>query len=308
MTTHPFNALAIGQYTQSPNNRLNCYFNGINAIQKVKSFFLVGNNSSFQSKKPISVETKTETSVKVRTKYAVKTVFLMRTNHCMGCFLKSRFLESIKRRMGKQKPPISGIKLKDYFLSSLASFSRQVAITQAEKLVFSFLDCSSIRSINSWGKRIAFLSDLLFLLPVAIFIPKRCLLVCRHYTRSLNNKKGLTCAYTIKYSEHTPDKFIRLKTAMPRSAVTLSRHLTTITLNEVMIMANRYDSAHLCARQSKLFKFYDLSMAQVVQITATTERQARKSLGKSSLIFIARIRLYPVIERARSFGGYHYEQ
>ncbi|MFQ1000217.1 host cell division inhibitor Icd-like protein, partial [Gilliamella sp. BG6] len=90
---------------------------------------------------------------------------------------------------------------------------------------------------------------------------------------------------------------------MPRSAVTLSRHLTTITLNEVMIMANRYDSAHLCARQSKLFKFYDLSMAQVVQITATTERQARKSLGKSSLIFIARIRLYPVIERARSFGG-----
>ena len=61
-------------------------------------------------------------------------------------------------------------------------------------------------------------------------------------------------------------------------------------------------------RETKLFKFYDLSMAQVVQITATTERQARKSLGKSSLIFIARIRLYPVIEDTRSFGGYHYGQ
>jgi hypothetical protein len=227
MTIHSFNALAIGQYTQAPNNLLNCYFNGINAIQKVKSFFLVGNNSSFQSKKPISVETKTETSVKVRTKYAVKTVFLMRTNHCMGCFLKSRFIESIKRRMGKQIPPISGIKLKDYFLSNLASFSRQVAITQAEKLVFSFLDCFSIRSINSWGKRIAFLSDLLFLLPVAIFIPKRCLLVCRHYTRSLNNKKDLMCAHTTKYSEHTPNEFIRLKKQSPDVIATLSRDLTT---------------------------------------------------------------------------------
>lgn len=57
----------------------------------------------------------------------------------------------------------------------------------------------------------------------------------------------------------------------------------------------------------KLYKFYDLSTAQVVQTTATTERQARKSLGKSSLIFIARIRLYPVIEDTRSFGGYSHE-
>ena len=357
---------------------------------------------------------------------------MRRKTHCMGLNFKCWFCQSIKRRMGKQKPPISGIKLKDYFLSSLASFSRQVAITQAEKLVFSFWDCSSIRSINSWGKRIAFLSDLLFLLPVAIFIPKRCLLVCRHYTRSLNNKKGLTCAHTIKYSEHTPDEFIRLKKQSPEVLPTLSRDLTTITLNEVMIMANRYDSAHLRAEQSKLLKFYDLSIidknrlhefqnlgyinlalakssvrigtlnsylathdalsvffcvnarahlfiksfsmvalvghpkgwlghqvtsssnpanvtaneigtssgdyvnhyleavimtttpnpivstqklfkfydlltAQVLQTTATTERQARKSLGKQSLIFIARIRLTPIIEQARTWGGYSHE-
>lgn len=90
----------------------------------------------------------------------------------------------------KLMPLLGGIKLKDYFLSNLASFSRQIAMTQAEKLVFSFLACSSICSIRSWGKRIAFLSDLLFLLPVAIFIPKKYLLVCKHYTRSLNNKKG----------------------------------------------------------------------------------------------------------------------
>lgn len=41
----------------------------------------------------------------------------------------------------------------------------------------------------------------------------------------------------------------------------------------------------------KLFKFYDLSTAQVIETTATTERQARKNLGKQPLIFIARIRL-----------------
>ncbi|WP_255307311.1 hypothetical protein [Gilliamella sp. Nev3-1] len=232
MTTCSFNTLA----TQSLNNRLNCYFDGINATKKIKSFFLISNNSSFQSKNYFNgSQCKNAHSVRSENR------FLMRTNHYMGLNFKSRFLESIKRRMGKQIPPISGIKLKDYFLSSLASFSRQVAITQAEKLVFSFLDCSSIRSINSWGKRIAFLSDLLFLLPVAIFIPKRCLLVCRHYTRSLNNKKGLTCAHTIKYSEHTPDEFIRLKKQSPDVLATLSRDLTT-NIKRSNAMANSNDT------------------------------------------------------------------
>ncbi|AHN25849.1 hypothetical protein GAPWK_1272 [Gilliamella apicola] len=100
---------------------------------------------------------------------------------------------------------------------------------------------------------------------------------------------------------------VTTKKAIPRSGGTLSRDLTTITLNEVMIMANRYDSAHLRARQSKLYKFYDLSTAQVIQTTATTERQARKNLGKQSLIFIARIQITPIIERVRTWGGYSHE-
>ena len=68
----------------------------------------------------------------------------------------------------KLMPPFGGVKLKDYFLFDLASFSRQAASTQAEKLVFSFLACSSICSIRSWGKRITLVKDLLFLYPVAI--------------------------------------------------------------------------------------------------------------------------------------------
>ena len=65
-------------------------------------------------------------------------------------------------------PLLGGVKLKDYFLSNLASFSRQIAMTQAEKLVFSFLACSSICSINSCGKRMSLRFDLL--VSFAIFI------------------------------------------------------------------------------------------------------------------------------------------
>jgi hypothetical protein len=416
MTTHPFNALAIGQYTQALNNRLYCYFDGINAIQKVKSFFLVGNNSSFQPKDSISVKT----SVKVRTKYAVKTFFLMRTNHCMGLNFKSRFLESIKRKKGKQIPPISGIKLKDYFLFDLASFSRQASLTHELKLPLPAT--KSICASKSSSKRI-------------------CLVVLLE--RSKDFLSFLSCIGSYRYdklnlkgSYHYICNY--LKKAMPRSAGTLSRHLTTnikrsnamansndtlrpkngqpdlsnlisvlnlyqadiksskkhlhnlnhsgyidnalakskvrigtlnsylathdaqsvffcvnacahlfinissmvalvghpkgwlghqvtsssnpanVTANEIGTSSGDYVNHYLEAvtmttipirviSNQKLFKFYDLSTAQVVQTTATTEQQARKSLGKPSLIFIARIRLYPVIEQVQKFGGYHYE-
>lgn len=45
---------------------------------------------------------------------------------------------------------------------------------------------------------------------------------------------------------------------------------------------------------NKLFKFYDLSTTNVLETIATNENQARQNLGKQSLIFIARIRLYPI--------------
>jgi hypothetical protein len=194
MTTHPFNALAIGQYTQALNNRLYCYFDGINAIQKVKSFFLVGNEDL------IDINTGMRTCIKT---------------HYMGLNFKSRFLESIKRKKGKQIPPISGINLKDYSLFDLANFSRQVAITQAEKLVFSFLDCSSICSIKSWGKRIPLVKDLLFLYPVAISEIILINLVFKHYTLKNSIEKALTCIYTLFYSVHAPNEFIRLKKQSP---------------------------------------------------------------------------------------------
>ena len=203
------------------------------------------------------------------------------------------------------KEDLKGYKKGNYFLVGLASFSRQVVITQAEKLVFSFFACSSICSISSWGKRIAFVSDLLLIFPVAIICNLFTVLVFRHYTTKNENKKELTCYYTLLYSVITPNDYLGVKTTIPRSALTLSRDLTK-PLNGVMIMANRYDSAHLCAEQSKLFKFYDLKSTQILEIIATTERQARKNLGKQSLIFIARKRLSPTIKRTTNWGGYNY--
>ena len=409
MTTHPFNALAIGQYTQALNNRLNCYFNGINAIQKVKSFFLVGNNSSFQPKDSISMETQTEASVKVRTKYAVKTVFLMRTNHCMGLNFKSMFLESIKResrilitkfcqsikrKPRKQIPPKSGIKLVNYFLFGLVSFSRQAEITQAEKLVFSCVDylVSIPRDCNSF--RI-----ILFIQPASDSSPSSfCAfsIACRNSGSNLNWNGGLPRLFSVMCIDTPITSMIMclrvmthyhyiIKKTMPLSDTNTVEASNQTIKQEVMIMANRYDSAPLRAEQSKLFKFYDLSIidkkrlhefknlgyinlalakssvgcgslnqvadsyraqfgscsmrfnklqveavimtttpnpivstqklykfydlltAQVIQTTATTERQARKSLGKPSLIFIARIRLTPIIEQATTWGGYSHE-
>ncbi len=53
----------------------------------------------------------------------------------------------------------------------------------------------------------------------------------------------------------------------------------------------------------KLYKFYDPSTDQVVQSIALTEPQARKNLGKQSLIFIARIRIHSAVEHSATWGG-----
>ena len=304
MTTHPFNALAIGQYTQALNNRLYCYFDGINAIQKVKSFFLVGNNSSFQPKDSISMETQTEASVKVRTKYAVKTVFLMRTNHCMGLNLKCWFCQSIKRRMGKQIPPISGINLKDYFLSNLASFSRQVAITHT-KIKNRLHEFQNLGYINLALAKSSVRIGTLFILPathdaLSVFF---CVNTCaRLFIKSFS--MVALVGHPKGWLDSVGASSLNPANVTANEIETSSGDYLNNYLLEAVIMTTTLSSI---VSTQKLFKFYDLSTAQVIQTTATTERQARKILGKQSLIFIARIRITPIIERARTWGGYNHE-
>jgi hypothetical protein len=202
MTTHSFNTLAIGQHTQVLNNRLNCRFDGINATQKMKSFFLVSNEDL------IDINTRVRTCIKT---------------HCMRCFFKSGFCQSIKKRKGKQIPPISGINLKDYFLSNLASFSRQASLTHALKLPLPA--DKSICASKSSSKRI-------------------CLVVLLE--RSKDFLSFLSCIGSYRYdklnlkgSYHYICNY--LKKAMPRSAGTLSRHLTT-NIKRSNAMANSNDT------------------------------------------------------------------
>ena len=213
---------------------------------------------------------------------------MCRETHCIGLNLKCWFCQSIKRKTRKQIPPKSGIKIVNYSTNLIL----QAVLTQPEKDSLSFFACWLICSNRSSSKRICFI--VLFERSKSFFSFFSC----------IGNYQCDRLDYSGSY--HCIRNY--LKKAIPQSTDPTLRDLTTITLIEVMIMANSYDSACLRAEQSKLFKFYDLSTAQVIQTTATTERQARKNLGKQSLIFIARIRITPIIERARTWGGYSHEE
>ena len=426
MTTSLYNNLAIQMYPQPLNNRPVKRYGAI--FRHVREDF-------------IDITTR---------------ACMHRETHCMGLNFKSMFLESIKResrilitkfcqsikrKPRKQIPPKSGIKLVNYFLFGLVSFSRQAEITQAERLVFSCVDylVSIPRDCNSF--RI-----ILFIQPASDSSPSSfCAfsIACRNSGSNLNWNGGLPRLFSVMCIDTPITSMIMclrvmthyhyiIKKTMPRSDTNTVEASNQTIKQEVMIMANRYDSAHLRAEQSKLFKFYDLSIidkkrlhefqnlgyinlalakssvrigtlnystathdalsvffcvntcarlfiksfsmvalvghpkgwldsvgasssnpanvtaneigtssgdynnqpteavimtttpnpivstqklfkfydlstAQVIQTTATTEREARKSLGKQSLIFIARIRLTPIIERARTWGGYSHE-
>ena len=169
----------------------------------------------------------------------------------------------------------------------------QAVFTQPENDSPSFLACCWINSSRSSSKRIVCL--VLFERSLLLFAFFSCIGAV-HY-----DKLHFIGAVHYKSMYH--------KKQSPEVLPALSRDLTK-PLNEVMIMANRYDSAHLRARQSKLFRFYDLSTCTVHEVIASTEKEACSKLGNIRLVFIARKRLYPTIEsqsRNYCFGGFSYE-
>jgi len=56
---------------------------------------------------------------------------------------------------------------------------------------------------------------------------------------------------------------------------------------------------------NKLYKFYDLSTAQLVETMAVTEQQARQQLGNPFLIFVARKHTCSVTRMAACRGMNH---
>ena len=242
-----------------------------------------------------------------------------RETHCMGLNFKNMFLESIKRESrilitrfcqpikkepGKQIPPKSGIKLVNYFLFGLVSLSRQSVITKV-KIKKRLHEFQNLGYINLALAKSSVRIETLFILLATH--DALCVFFCVNAYARLFIK-----SFSMVALVGHPKGWL----ASSRAS---SLNPANVTANEIETSSGDYLNNYLLeavimtttpnpiVSTQKLFKFYDLSTAQVIQTTATTEREARKSLGKQSLIFIARIRLTPIIERARTWGGYSHE-
>lgn len=223
--------------------------------------------------------------------------------HCMGLNLKCWFCQSIKKKPRKQIPLFGGIKIVNYFLFGLASFSRHVAITHT-KIKNRLHEFQNLGYIN------------LALAKSSVRI------------ETLNYSTATHDALSVFFCVNTCARLFIKSFSMvalvghPKgwldSVGASSLNPANVTATEIETSSGDYNNQPTEAvimtttlspivSTQKLFKFYDLSTAQVIQTTATTERQARKILGKQSLIFIARIRITPIIERARTWGGYNHE-
>nr|WP_086359175.1 host cell division inhibitor Icd-like protein [Gilliamella sp. N-G2] len=217
--------------------------------------------------------------------------------------LITKFCQSIKRKPRKQIPPKSGIKLVNYFLFGLVSFSRQAEITKV-KIKKRLHEFQNLGYIN------------LALAKSSVRIG------------TLNYSTATHDALSVFFCVNTCARLFIKSFSMvalvghPKgwldSVGASSSNPANVTANEIGTSSGDYNNQPTEAvimtttpnpivSTQKLFKFYDLSTAQVIQTTATTEREARKSLGKQSLIFIARIRLTPIIERTRTWRGYSHE-
>ena len=229
---------------------------------------------------------------------------MRRKTHCMGLNFKCWFCQSIKRKPRKQIPPKSGIKLVNYFLFGLVSFSRQAEITKV-KIKKRLHEFQNLGYIN------------LALAKSSVRIGTLFILLATH--------DALSVFFCVNARAHLFIKSFSMVALVghPKGWLVSSRASSSnpanVTANEIGTSSGDYLNNYLLeavimtttpnpiVSTQKLFKFYDLSIAQVIQTTATTEREARKSLGKQSLIFIARIRLTPIIEQARTWGGYSHE-
>ena len=273
MTTSLYNNLAIQMYTQPLNNLPVKRYGAI--FRHVREDF-------------IDITTRAR---------------MRRKTHCMGLNFKKWFCMSIKRKIKKQIPLFGGIKLMHYFLFGLVSLSRQSVITKV-KIKKRLHEFQNLGYIN------------LALAKSSVRIG------------TLNYSTATHDALSVFFCVNTCARLFIKSFSMvalvghPKgwldSVGASSSNPANVTANEIGTSSGDYNNQPTEAvimtttpnpivSTQKLFKFYDLSTAQVIQTTATTEREARKSLGKQSLIFIARIRLTPIIERARTWGGYSHE-
>ncbi|OTP86782.1 hypothetical protein B6D12_13250 [Gilliamella apicola] len=289
MATSLYNNLAIPMYTQTLNNHHENHYGAI--FRHVREDFI---------------------DITTRARMRQKTHYMglnLKKWFCMSIKRESRilitwFCQSIKKRPRKQIPLFGGIKIVNYFLFGLVSFSRQVAIIRT-KIKNRLHEFQNLGYIN------------LALAKSSVRIGTLFILLATHDALSVFFCVNAYARLFIK--SFSMVALVGHPKGWLASSRASSSNPANVTANEIGTSSGDYLNNYLLeavimtttptpiVSTQKLFKFYDLSTAQVIQTTATTERQARKNLGKQSLIFIARIRITPIIERVRTWGGYSHE-
>ena len=289
MATSLYNNLAIPMYTQTLNNHHENHYGAI--FRHVREDFI---------------------DITTRARMRQKTHYMglnLKKWFCMSIKRESRilitwFCQSIKKRPRKQIPLFGGIKIVNYFLFGLVSFSRQVAIIRT-KIKNRLHEFQNLGYINLALAKSSVRIETLFILLATH--DALCVFFCVNAYARLFIK-----SFSMVALVGHPKGWL----ASSRAS---SLNPANVTANEIETSSGDYLNNYLLeavimtttptpiVSTQKLYKFYDLSTAQVIQTTATTERQARKNLGKQSLIFIARIRITPIIERVRTWGGYSHE-
>lgn len=184
---------------------------------------------------------------------------------------------------------------------SAFSLRPQASNTQAEKLALglsglSRSTLSSMLSISSWGKRICFKYERLFLFPVAIFLRSMLLVIYTPYSKFANDKTiDVHTPFRIRYT-HTLSTG-KAQITKPGSALTLTGPLTTndrMSIEVAMFDHTTHPQGrNSLARNKFTWRFLALSRSDRkaklcrLSVEAHSEREARQVLAPYFILSLA---------------------
>lgn len=184
---------------------------------------------------------------------------------------------------------------------SAFSLRPQASNTQAEKLALglsglSHSTLSSMLSISSWGKRICFKYERLFLFPVAIFLRSMLLVIYTPYSKFANDKTiDVHTPFRIRYT-HTLSTG-KAQITKPGSALTLTGPLTTndrMSIEVAMFDHTTHPQGRNSLTRNKFtWRFLALSRSDSkaipcrLSVEAYSEREARQVLAPHFILSLA---------------------
>lgn len=184
---------------------------------------------------------------------------------------------------------------------SAFSLRPQASNTQAEKLALGLSDLSrstlsSMLSISSWGKRICFKYERLFLFPVAIFLRSMLLVICTPYSKFANDKTiDVHTPFRIRYT-HTLSTG-KAQITKPAGATNTNGPLTTSDSKRIEVAMFDH-TTHPQGRNSHTpnkftWRFLALSRSDRkaipcrLSVEAFSEREARQVLAPHFILSLA---------------------